>query len=129
MENNNNSRYLFRSKRIDNGEWVEGDLMQHYIHHEGFLTIVQNGCIYHKVEPETVGQWTGLVDKSGVKIWENDVFTCSNYTMYGGQYRVFWDEKYLCWCFGKHLVSPTELFRATHIKKIGNIFDNPDLPG
>jgi uncharacterized phage protein (TIGR01671 family) len=48
----------FRGKRIDNGEWVYGDLMTKYVHHEG-LTIVENGCIYHEVDPKTVGQDTG----------------------------------------------------------------------
>lgn len=67
---------LFRGKRLDNGEWVEGGYFFHY----GECRIVAEGTvsdyiIHYPVDPSTVGQFTGLLDEKGKRIFEGSVIT------------------------------------------------------
>ena len=73
-------RTLFRGKCVDNGEWAYG----YFVGSDGYADIIEvdAGRAYeggyhplhvHSVIPETVSQWTGLIDKTGVKIFEGDI--------------------------------------------------------
>ena len=68
---------LFRGKRIDNGEWIEGFYFYKYRTQEhGIHCSVSMGVLMDRafeVIPETVSQFTGLTDKNGVKIFEGDI--------------------------------------------------------
>ena len=128
---------LFKAKRMDNGEWVEGYCVNISNKHSYIFTgklDISNGYLdfeKYTVIPETICQYTGLTDKNGNKIWENDVVEAwSDGTMACGkvQQRIdgtwimypAWQNKTM-WYF-----IPNE-FGETTVEVIGNIFDNPEL--
>lgn len=126
---------LFKAKRKDNGKWVEGyyrripcmGMLEHYIMPRN----PKNRMEQYAIDPDTLCQYTGLTDKNGRKIWENDIVQAwsegSNaigkvirrvdglYIMYPAyQKKEFWG------------LYPNKNGKTT-VEVIGNIFDNAGL--
>lgn len=93
-----NREIEFRGKRLDNGEWLYGDLMHDnqggcYIYPlDGLGLFVEN-----KVATGTVGQFTGLCDKKDKKIYDGDILFVEFADKSGGYQLVGWNEKTASW--------------------------------
>lgn len=138
-------RYLYKAKTTPkekgefNNVWVTGNLIvsngKYYIHPVGNVVNVKNEIgriiVMHEVIPDTICQCTGLKDKNGKLIWENDIFReISSLNFERDKAKVSWIESE--WM----LEWKTKLFYRKDIKfwtseriieVIGNIFDNPEL--
>ena len=114
----------FRGKRLDNGEWIEGSLLQDDYGVCMIVEFVDHHEQWHEVDPATVGQYTGLKDKDGRDIYEGDIVEWENlkkkpmrsvirYIYNGFKFTDFDGEDQEIWCY---------VFEA-----IGNIHDTPEL--
>lgn len=126
---------LFRAKRIDNGEWVEGNLITNernerkkYI---GYVFDERNGMIEDfdivEVIPNTICQYTGLKDKNEEKVFIGDIIRCTK----GCPHEVIWMKEYAGTFIGGmpavYLSGLDKGYAWTGEEEIvGNIFDNPE---
>ena len=143
---------LFKAKRKDNGKWVEGYYYKmsettycfkedyerkpvsehHYILQERMTDWgLPNQIVQIEIDSETLCQFTGLCDKNGKKVWENDILMAhldESYPEDATYETVEWNVA--GWV--THVTDSTDRqyldeFDLEHYEAIGNIFDNPEL--
>lgn len=128
---------IFRGKRIDTEQWKEGYLLglQDKISGKDLFFIVDEMGEYHRVDPETVGEFTGQFDKNGLGIFEGDVVS-----YYGKDFLnslVTFDKSNFWFEFLSEYTRKIRnqkrdlIFSNVSIcgEVIGNIHDNPELLG
>lgn len=145
-----NREILFKAKRKDNGKWVEGYYIyhikrticpfgdsikpedeQHVIMQDDFSdwNMPRNTVVY-EIDTDTLCQYTGLTDKNGKKIWENDILRRDGYwdiriEFENGAFMVRNADKVQY--INRVTCTPISTFNIKAYEVIGNIFDNADL--
>lgn len=127
---------LFRGKREDNGKWVDGSLLIFPDNGDCYICVDIDGmCSLFKfaVESATVGQYTGMMDKNGKRIFEGDIITYDldvGITLYAmctfhkGSFGAKWiQEKVPVFDEFAHFSS----YKDFKFEVIGNVWDNPEL--
>lgn len=138
---------IFRGKRLQGGEWIEGYFYKSDINkrerESGKATLIFTpDCEtfiyvpeYHNsfmVDPETVGEWTGLYDKNGTKVFEGDVLAITDKYDHTVKWSV--DCKLSAFCANQNGVNySTYLGEFANgyysMEVIGNVYDNAELLG
>lgn len=128
-------RYLCKAKRTDNGEWVIGGLVRYgFTGREKYYIVPSYASDLYalEIDPSTICWCTGLKDKNGKLIFENDIAR----DKHGNFYKAFWQDNYyqFSWICIK---SDNKLFieakwnlwsiKNFEIEVIGNIFDDKEL--
>jgi uncharacterized phage protein (TIGR01671 family) len=141
-------RYLFKAKRKDDGEWVIGNRIDDGVTGQVFIHAVGNsvnesdkvgeeGCLQFvafEVAPSTICQCTGLKDKNGNLIWENDIVAYwDSYSTESGLAeadcigKVVWDDETISFQVTNRLSAESYEVLGDECSVIGNVFDNPEL--
>ena len=136
-----NKEILFKAKRRDNGEWVEGSLINTkkgvaYIIRSKSKAFIPKGeniicsAECYEIDPDTLCQYTGLTDKNGRKIWENDILRRDGYwdiriEFENGVFMVRNADKVQY--INRVICTSISTFNIKVYEVIGDIFDNADL--
>ena len=124
-------RYLFKAKILDTHDWILGFLSMHKTGKYFIRPIGGSASSSEEVEKNTICQCTGLKDKNGKLIWENDIMVAhldDAYTEDETYIRVLWLGSGFCSKEkGSEDISPIDKFDQEHFEVCGNIFDNPEL--
>ena len=143
---------LFKAKRKDNGEWVEGYYIyhikrtpcpigdsvkpedeQHVIMCDGFSDWnMPRNTVHFDIDPETICQYTGLKDKNGKRIWENDIVKDELVSLFGTVIWIQDGSDYVGWfLYDEYIGCPKIMSKKmwNDCEVLGNIFDNPELLG
>lgn len=118
-------KIIFRGKKDYNNEWVYGNLIQF----DWADFIVKYGSFEERqrVIPETVSQFTGLTDKNGKKIYEEDVIRIHEGRDDFKLTSIIWDNEYLCFePTNKELRHALKSRHSEHYEVIGNITTTPN---
>ena len=126
---------LFRAKRVDTGEWVQGT----YIHTNLGREMICDGTTYLginrpcmiDIDVNTLCQYTNMTDKNGQKIWENDILVAhldENYPEDETYEQVIWHESGFC-TMEKNSTDfpPLDDFDTQNFAVCGNVFDNKEI--
>ena len=139
-------RYFFKGKRVDNGEWVQGALLDGEYHcligqEIKFSPDIMNECkiVGYEVDRSTICQCTGLQDKNGKLIWEHDIIKYHFGNKYAqiryGAYQSCFDSQkaehigfYVDWSESRNFRKDLGYWiNMVNADVVGNIFDNPEL--
>lgn len=120
---------LFRGKRKDNGEWVQGYLYRSSKKLNPFIMLKSEKGARYEVNADTVGQYTGLTDKNGTKIFEGDIVDFSKHPDNGDYGTVIYDADETAFGIEYYNIyrGLGENYYPKNIEVIGNIYDNPEL--
>lgn len=133
-------RFLFKAKRIDNGDWVQGSCVYTFAPSKGYVVgimvesyfiVEENGNII-SIDKNTICQCTGLKDKSGKLIWENDIVdrkeTYSEIVKYkDGDWISDYSHAHNKEAGSDYCNLGFYVQERKCVEVIGNIFDNPEL--
>lgn len=119
-----NREILFKAKRIDNGEWVEGDL-EHTKYDDVIWIVDVRGEKCYRCDSGTLCQYTGLTDEDGWKIWENDIVEIASED---GYFLCEWDDDAARYVLnGDGLTVDFDNYYGYECEVVGNVFDDGEL--